>query len=270
MSETQTEVVEEVVEQVQAPSETERVALEQGWMPLEKWTSAGNSAADHRSAREFNDRGELLRRLSEANKHNQLNRSSIEQLRVHNQKVYESAYKKAIADLREEHAKAVNDGDLKKAEGVVDRITETRDTFVQASVANQNAAQPAQVPQEFLDWQTKNKWYTDDEDMRVFADALGFKFAQSRQGRVSPAEILTHIDEKIKAKFMKEPVIPQKTAAPDPVAGTQQKAQAAAQPKGVTLRKAELSEDELKAMKDFVGFKLGTEADYLRQLAEVR
>ena len=269
MSETQTEIVDEVVETT-APSEAERIALDQGWMPLEKWTAAGNSAADHRSAREFNDRGELLRRLSEANKHNQSNRQSIEQLRVHNQKVYESAYKKAIADLREEHAKAVNDGDLKKAEKVVDQITETRDNFVQAAIVNQSAAQPATVPQEFVDWQIRNDWYAKDEDMRVFADAIGFKFAQSRQGRVSPSEVLAHIDEKMKAKFMKEPVVPQKVAAPDPVAGTERKAQAAPQSKGPTIRKADLSDDELKAMKDFVGWKLGTETDYLKQLAETR
>jgi len=259
-------------------SETERTAMEQGWMPLEKWTEAGRDPSEHRTAREFKDRGDLLKRIQDQNKYIQGMNASFENLRQHNQRTYESAYKKAIADLKAAHTAAVNDGDIAKADQLVDQISDEKTNFLKAQ-ANMAAAQQTTTQEslEMREWKNANKWYTEDEDLKLQADAFGFRYVQANQGKVTPEQVLEHVSKKM-AKYLPqqgqgdiiddEPA-PKRYTAPNPVGGGRASARPAAG-SAAGLREGELSDDESKAMKDFVKYGLGTKAEYLKQLKEVR
>lgn len=258
------EVVEEVVEP-QGPSAEEQRAMDDGWMPLDKWTEAGNDARDHRSAREFNDRGELLRRISEQNKYIQRVNQGMDSLKAHHAKVFEASYGKAIQDLKAMHAKAVEDGDLNKADHVADQIANTKVQFAQAQQAAQVQTQQPNIALET--WRERNKWYDENHEMRVFADAIGTSYAQNKQFQVTPEQVLEYVEKEVKARYMKKEE-PKKEAAPNPV-GSVQNSKRVVQ-STTKLKKADLDENELKAMKNYVDFKLGTEAEYLAELEKIR
>lgn len=265
---------EEVVETKQeektttpVPSQDEIRATSDGWMPLDKWVEAGNSEKDHRSAREFNDRGELLRKISEQNKYIQRVNQGVETLKAHHGKVFEAAHKKAMEDLKRQHNLAVEEGKIQEADQLVDKIADEKARFAAgAATAAQMQQNPGPSP-ELLDWKGRNPWYDKDEDMRTFADAVGFKFAQQRQGQVTPDEVLTYVEKKVKERFMKPE--PKKEAAPDPVAGVQNSKQKVTTPTTKT-KKSDLSEEELKSLKGWVDLKMGTEAEYLAELDKIR
>ena len=257
-------VPEEVVETVPAVNPEETKATEDGWMPLEKWTEAGNTPESHRSAREFNDRGELLRKITDQNKYIQRMAQGVERLQQHNQKVYENAYQKALVDLKAQHKAAVEAGELGTADKLVDQISDTKAALVEQKVRNQTAPQP--IP-ELEAWREKNTWYDSDQDMKIFADGVAAQYVQSRNGMVQVDEVLKHVEKRVKDRFMK---VEPKVAAPNPVAGTDNSRMKAAAQASHGLKKSDLTEDERKAMKDFVSMKLGDEASYLKQLAEIR
>jgi len=258
---------EEVVEVVEQPSAEEEKATKDGWMPLDKWVEAGNTDRDHRSAREFNDRGELLRKISEQNKHIQRVNQGMETLKGHNARVFEAAHAKAVEDLKQQHARAIEDGNLAKADQLVDKLTDAKAQMAVAAAQRVQAPQP--VP-ELQEWRERNTWYDSDDDMRAFADVIGERYVQKQKGQVSTQEVLDYVETKVKDRFMKKEEVVRKEAAPNPVATTTNTATKVT-PKALPgLKKTELDEFELKAMKDFVQFKLGTEADYLKQLEQVR
>ena len=262
------EVVEQVEPEVPLRSIEEEQATKDGWMPLEKWEASGNNPKDHRSAREFNDRGELLRKISEQNKYIQKVNQGVETLKSHHSKVYESAYQKALTDLKAAHEKAVEDGDPKKANQIVDQIQNTTAALVnQRALSQAEANQPQGPSPELQDWKSKNRWYEEDEDMRTFADAVGFKYVNQKGGQVTPEEVLAHVERKVKDRFMKSE--PKKETAPNPVAGAANTQQKVIKPTH-NIKKSDLDENELRAMKDFVHFKLGSEAQYLDELSKVR
>ena len=261
-------VVEEPqVEVPEAPSLEEQRATADGWQPKDKWVEAGNNERDHRTAREFNDRGELLKKISEQNRYIQRVNQNIDVLKGHHSKVFESAHKKALEDLKREHAAAVEEGKIDLADRIVDKISDEKVKFVIQQAQGQAQQQPSGPAPELLEWQDKNPWYLEDDAMRAYADQQGFKYANERKNQVTPTEVLAFVEKKVKERFMKTE--PKKEAAPAPVGGasnTQQKVQA----KGPSLRKSELDEDELKAMKSYVEMKLGNEAEYLAELAKIR
>lgn len=267
------EVKPEVTPEAPAPeapqySAEETRALQDGWKPLEVWTEAGNDPKDHRSAREYNDRGELLKRISEQTRYIQKTNQSMERLAQHNSKVYEAAYQKALVDLKAQHSKAVEDGNLAAADQIVDQISNEKARFAaqQTAARIEQQQQPQGTPPELAEWKARNTWYEQDEDLRTTADAMGFKFVQSRGGQVTPMEVLAHVERKMNERFVK-PTQP-KIAAPDPVAPARQNRQPS-QAAG-KLRKSDLDENELRAMKDFVHHKLGSEADYMKQLEDIK
>lgn len=256
----------DVVVEQPVVSQEETRALDEGWMTKDKWIEAGNDESTHRSAREFNDRGELLRKISEQNRYIQRTNEGIEQLRYHNQRVYENAYNKALVDLKAQHSAAVEAGEIAKADRLVDEIANTKATAA-ANAVSQRAAATQQTLPELEVWKARNRWYDEDEDARTFADGIAAKYIREQGTTVAPADVLKYVETKVRAKLLKPEV---KTAAPNPVAGVGPSPSKGSASSALGFKKGDMNEDELKAMKNFVAMKLGSEADYMRQLADVR
>lgn len=186
----------------QSLSPTESEALNNGWMTKEQWVAAGHPEEEHRSAREWNERGSLFKRINDQNRKLEQITQAFNALQSHHKTVFARAHAQAIDDLKAQHRAAVEDGDLKKAEQIVDQIQIQKEQAVQAQ------AQPTQIPvvsADFEEFTSRNSsWYGKDDVMTAYADRLGFTYTaeQRNSGRVpNPGEVLKYVEEKVREKF---------------------------------------------------------------------
>lgn len=177
-------------------TETELRAMEQGWIPKDKYEGEPN---DFRSAKDFLERGEMIGKLRSQSQELQVQRAAIEKLAKQNSSIYESGYKRAIADLQAQRKEALEQGDLVKAEEIRDQIDETKE---QLEAQRQSAAKPAtpQVDPGYNDWIQQNPWYH-DKVMQKFADSLALEFMHVNHGQVSPDQIREYVAKTVKEEF---------------------------------------------------------------------
>lgn len=256
------EVEQEQVEQAEVTlSPTEAKAAEQGWKPKEEWIAEGGDPDEWRSAREFVDRGELLKQIHNQNRKLKQTEQGFDALKQHHNVVYEKAYKDAVAALKAQRRAAMIDGDLEAVEVIEERIEETQSEF-QANKARveEQTKQNAPDPQ-FVAWVNENTWYESNEDLREFADVLGIAYARKNPG-IDPAKVLKHVETEVKRKFPEEFGV--RRAAPSPVASVDKTAR-----KG-RADSFELTEIEESIMKNLVRSKTMTKEEYIAQLKKVR
>lgn len=182
-------------EQIQS-NPVEDQAREQGWVPKEdfkgeehKWVDAG----------EFLRRGELFGKIESQNKELKAIRETLAQFKDHHSKTQETAYKKALADLKAKKKEALIEGDADLVIEVDEQLADIKQE--QARIA----AQPAQASAnedhpEFVAFKQKNSWYENTYPMRRWADARGEELA--REGR-SPSDVLRTIEREVREEFPK-------------------------------------------------------------------
>lgn len=177
----------------QSPAELE--AREQGWVPKDEFdTASGRKWYD---AEEFLRRGELFGKIESQNKELKSIRATLDQFKNHHKKVQETAYKKALADLRAAKKDALIEGDPDKVIEVDEQIQEVRE-----QQANLERTESAPAPQEehpvFVNWRNENSWYDNTKKMKLWADARGAELG--REG-YSPPEVLARISKEAREEF---------------------------------------------------------------------
>jgi hypothetical protein len=183
-------------------------ALKQGWKPKDKWEG---DPEQHRSAREYLDRGELLGKIKSQNTQLDEIKKALGAMSEQNKKVHQAGYEQALKDLRAQRAAAMREGDFETVEQLEEKIDEHKE------VIREIKHQPAQLPGPSAttqEWLSENPWYAKDRIMRKVADELAVEYVQSHP-RASEEAIYEYIDKKIRTelpdKFKK-----QTTSAPDP------------------------------------------------------
>jgi hypothetical protein len=261
-------VVEEKVEApvVEAPAEpsvpelnpVEQQAREQGWLPKEDWVASGRSAEEHRSAKEFVDRGELYKSIHTTKRELKQTQAALGALQKHHKYVFEKAHQQAIKDLRAEKRLAIRNDDIDRLEEIETEIETLQDQHKQevAEIA-QATASPA-VPTEVQAFIDRNPWYVTDKDLRDETDALGFVYLNNGGTREG---LLPYVEKKIKEKFPHKFGI--KRAAPNAVAGVD-KTSKKASPKD----DFPMSSEERAIMMTFVNQGIMTEAEYVKELKQ--
>lgn len=242
-------------------SPAESKAAEQGWKPKEEWVAEGGDPDEWRSAREFVDRGELLKQIHNQNRKVKQIEQSFGALKQHHGAVYEKAYKDALSALRNERRAAMVDGDIERVEMIEDRIDETREEFQANKAKFEAEAETGQNP-EFTTWVENNSWYEKNEDLREFADVLGIAFARKNPG-ISPSKVLAHVEAEVKKKFPEEVGI--RKAAPNPVSRVDKSSGRKA-----SADTFELTEAETRMMKTFVRDGVMTKDQYIAELKKVK
>ena len=256
------DVKQEVTEQA-APDPVEVEAMEQGWLPKDQWVEAGKNPDEHRSAKEFKERGELFKTIHQNKRELQKTQQALTTLQRHHQFVFEKAHQQALADLKREKRQAMKDEDLGKVAELDEAIEARQEQFAEEKAQLAPAVQPAAVPQEFTDWVGRNDWYERDEDLREFADATGIVYAGKNPG-LAPSAVLRHVEEKVRKQFPEK--FGQRRAAPSAVVGVD-KTNGARKPKEATF---ELDEDERAMMKTFVRTGALTEEQYIADLKKIK
>src|SRR3990167_11561588 len=257
------EEVEEVVEVVEiSPVETE--ARDQGWVSKDEWVESGKSADDWRPAKEFVDRGELFKSIHTTKRELKQTQAQLSALERHHQYVFERAKKTALDELKRDRRQAMIEQDPEAVEAIEEQIEETQKQFEveKAQLAGaQQAANPTPPP-EFESWKNKNNWYESDEDMHDYADATGLIYIQ-RNPSAKPAEVLRHVDTKMKKqfpdKFETKKVAPYPTASSDKTLRANKKTDS-----------FELDEMEKEIMKTVVATGALTKEQYIAELKKAK
>ena len=265
-----TEKVEEKVEtktDVVEPSATELAAQVQGWVPEEEWVESGREASDWRPAKEFLDRGELFKTIHSTKRDLKQTQAALTALQKHQQFMFDKGYQKALTDLKKEKRLAIKNEDFERLEAIEEEIEEVTEQHQEAKQEMAQVAVGAQVSgphPDFVDWQSRNQWYSNDSDLREFADASGLIYFNKNPG-ISPQEVLKYVETSVRKKFPEKFGV--KKAAPNAVAGVDRS--------GTSGRKApkvsfELDEMEREIMTTLVKSGVMTEEQYIADLKKAK
>lgn len=262
------EVVEtkEVVKPETAePSPMETEAMSQGWVPKEEWVESGRDPDEWRPAREFVERGELYRTIHSTKRDLKATQAALSALQRHHQHVFEKAHQQALADLRAAKRMAIREEDHERAAEIDEEIERTKDEFqTEKTMQEQSMVSPAQtaVP-EFNAWVDRNPWYTQDEELREFADATGLIYANKNRG-VNPVDVLKHVEASVRKKFPEKFGV--KRAAPNAVASVSRQTKV----KPSKDDDIELDETEREIMETLVRSGALTKEQYIADLKKVK
>lgn len=198
-------------EQKPEPSAIELKAMEMGWRPQEEWNGAPEEFVD---AKEYVGRQPLYEKIQSQGKALKETNKAIEALKTHYTKMQEAAVRKAIAELEDQRAQAVNDGDgdtFRKLDKRIKDAEQEVNEIQQIQKIPLVRPEPEQHPV-FVHWKNQNPWYGRDETMSLYANALGDKLG--RQG-VNPEEVLRQVEQAVKKEFPHKFRNPNKEKAPD-------------------------------------------------------
>lgn len=235
------------------PSPIEQRAMEQGWVPQEEWTGDPD---DWRPAKEFVDRGELLKSISALKRDNMQLKQTMADFGRHHAATREIEYKRALADLRAQKRDALIEGDADKVIEIDDTIDELKDAKERVDAAPQRVA-PAEPHPAFMAWEQRNGWYKTDRGMKGYADEVARELVES--GERDPVKILSEIDKKVRKEFPHKFNNPARERA-GAVEGAAQKG---GRPKDDLV--SQMSDDERRIMNRIVSSGVITKEKYLEE-----
>lgn len=244
-------------EQIQAPELTpvEQEALDNGWVPKEEFHGDEHKWVD---AAEFLRRGELFKKIESQSKElKDVKRALVEMKKLHSE-VREVEYKRALETLKAQKKTALEEGDAEAVIAADERIDLVKEQQRQLQQEQVEVPQAGEEHPEFVEWKSKNSWYTSSTPMKAFADAVGADLA--RQG-FSPSEVLRKVEQEVRKEFPHKFQNPRQ-ARPGAVEG--------ATPRGNTGSSFQLTPEERQVMKTFVRTGVMTEADYIKELKKVK
>lgn len=200
-----TEQVIEQVTQTDEPqySEVEVKAMESGWLPKDQWEGDPDEWV---SAKQYIKNGELFGRINAYKNRMQSLETQVSALVKHNEKVYESGYKDALADLKTQRKEALLEGDTERVLELDEKVEELQEEHkerIQEFKQEVAQAQPAMHPS-WEPWLDKNRWYETDVVLRGYADgeAKAMVFAAQQQGTSLDYEkVLQEVSRKVRQKF---------------------------------------------------------------------
>lgn len=243
---------------------TEQAAKEQGWVPKEEWVEAGNSPDDWRSAKEFQDRGELYKSLHGTKRELKQTQATLTALQKHHKYVFEKAHKAAVADLKREKRVAMQNEQFDRVEQIDEELEQANEAFQTQKVELDQAHQAANVQTpnpDFQNWVNVNPWYERDSDLREEADATGLVYFNKNPG-TPPAQVLKYVAEAMKKRHPEKFGV--KRAAPNPTVGVDRT--------NTKSRVAEIQLDamETEIMNTLVKDGVMTAAEYKAELKKVK
>lgn len=203
-------------------------AGKQGWKPLEDWVAAGNDPKDHRSPREFVERGDLIHKVNQKSKELEQMQAKAQQTFQQMDQLYQNNMKAKLDELTRKRDEAVEIADMDQFRQYQQQI----DQFGQAPV--QNPAQPQTTNDNVKAWEQQNQWINavNNPASPDYGKAVtGHKAYEDALSRgANPDQALSHMQSVINQMF-------------PPVNPNQQNAQAAEEsaPSNRGMRKRSLS-----------------------------
>jgi len=237
-------------------TEAEEQALEQGWRPKSEWTGDPDK---WRSAKEFNERGELFGKIDSMGRDLKDTKRALKMLQEHHSKVKEVEYNKAVTELKALQKRHLEEGNSDGYLEASDILSDLKAEQKAREVIRENTPQ-APDPR-FLQWQDSNKWYTNDAEMRRYADMIGQGYANQNPG-TDPVDVLKYVTSEVKSKYKDKFTNPNRNR-PNAVDGGVRG--------GTTTAKAfEMSDVERQVMNTFLRQGIMEKDEYIAQLKSTR
>jgi len=179
-------------------TEHERIAMESNWRPKNEWDGDPDEWV---SAKEFNRRGELLRKIHNQNRQIKQLDSVVNTLASQQKKIFGAGYEKAKRELKAQLREATKEGDDTTVDLIEQRL-EQLDIAAKQDVQALEQVQPqqSQVAPEFIPWVTRNPWFKERPEMRAYAEVIGMQYAQEHPDAPN-TEVYEHITTQVKTKF---------------------------------------------------------------------
>ena len=194
------QVVETPVEAPEAPSysETELQAMSMGWKPKEQWEGPDDGWIE---AKEYVGRKSLFDKIETLSRRVKEQERVLFDFKGHYDKVEETAYKRAIQELKQQKRAALEEEDTRQVLKIEDQIEELEDNYDQykQNRAQNVAAQPGPSP-EFVTWVQSNDWYAKDRELNKVADGLGMAYLEGRPGSTQ-MEVLEYVSKEVRKRF---------------------------------------------------------------------
>jgi hypothetical protein len=235
-------------------TETELKALDMGWKPKEQFHGSEDDFID---AKEFVRRQPLFDKIESTNRQVKQLNAALSALQEHYSKVNESAYNRAIADLKAQRKDALSNGDGDRFEAIDDQIKEAEKQKLELETIKTPTVPEEEHP-EFKSWKARNTWYGTTSHMRVFADEVGVRL--HKQGK-SPSEVLAEVEKAVRAEFPNKFRNQNKDHAVQLENGRQ------SQPKGEAF---ELTDTERRVMNTLVRSNVMTKEQYIADLKKAK
>jgi len=192
----------EPVEKDEAPvlSELEQQAVAKGWKPLEDWVGNGGSEQDHRSAKEFLDRGELLDRIKDQSRELKSLGAIVGQLSEQNKQVYKAGYVRGLQDLNRAKAAAIKEGDGEAVVKIDQAIDQAQSAISRIDATPAAQQGPVGETEAFVDFKSRNAWFETDTKMKRWAYGTGMEYA-NQNPQASEAQVYAHVEKEIRKEF---------------------------------------------------------------------
>lgn len=226
-------------------TETELEAMEHGWNP------EGVEGKRNLTAEEFMDRKPLYDEMHSQRKEIRKLKEGIEAFNKHIKTVEERAKERAIEELKVQKKQALADEDYDTVVELDEKIAETKAV---------SEPDPAATNRDFEEWADRNEWYHQNEDMRKYADMIGFGYYQ--QNRDKPfAEVYSYVTDEVKKRFPDKFQNPNRSK-PAPVEGARKGRVKTTAPK---YSSKDLPESDREIMRTLIRTTGMSEDEYLKQ-----
>lgn len=258
--ETSEEIVPEQQNQEPEVSAVEQRALEMGWRPKDDFDGAEEDFID---AQEFVRRRPLFDKIETQSRELKAVRKSLEAFKEHYTTVQKTEYERALKDLKASQKVALAEGDIDKyhALGEAREAVEEEARTRMEEVDEITVDDPVAPHPEFQAWMNRNPWYTSDEDMAAFADALGQRLAAKGTDK---QEVLKRVEASVRKAYPEKFRNSNKDTAPAVEGKKTQRTNVPAKDTFV------MTEQEIRAMNGFVRDKVLTKEQYISDLKKAK
>lgn len=177
------------------PDPKETKARGYGWVPEEEFTGNKDRWVD---AKEFMSRAPLFERIDHYRRRVDELEGTVKDIKVHYKKVDETAYKRAIADLKKEKVQALEDENHARVVELDEAMLDLKTEQKEAKDTSTKTA-PSGPSEVYQAWVSNNPWYDTNTEMQNAADDIGSGF-YNRTGK-GEAEVLGHVSRQIRLMF---------------------------------------------------------------------
>lgn len=127
-----------------------------GWRPKEDWVEAGNDADDWKSAKSFNEYGDLITSIKSQKRDLEDSKASFDE-RLNNQRTFmEAQAKQKLEDLKSQRTSHIENADLDAANTTQGQIDDLQAANPPAVDSNNQAK--ARDTKDIQDWTSNNSW----------------------------------------------------------------------------------------------------------------
>lgn len=192
-----------------SPQQHEEIVREQaakkGWAPLEQWKGNPEDWVD---AKEFVGRQKLYDRISDLKgaltKQQQAFQSDMKLVVENMAKIRDAEYKRALKDLEAQRQQAVDADDAREAVRISQEIEEVKQARAEEKTAIKEAPVAQTGPtQEFIEWESRNSWFKDNQEMRNDALSIGVGYSAGNPNKTQ-SEVLAYVENRIKRMYPEE------------------------------------------------------------------